>query len=258
MKVSNATTHTRLLTDYQSRKKPNPAPRRKEPPPLEKTMTDGANTLSLADQIAAFGESMSKVVPAEVKTALGEELKKLADSGIAQNALKTGAVAPDFILPDSAGKAVALADFLAKGPVVVTFYRGGWCPFCDLQLRSYQAVLPSIRELGAELIAISPQTLDYVLSDVEKKQLSFPVLSDRGNEVARRYGLVFKLSVVLQKLQESFKNPIPKFNGDESWELPMPGTFVVDRDGVVKLSHVDPNYTTRLEPSAILDALRKI
>jgi peroxiredoxin len=142
--------------------------------------------------------------------------------------------------------------------VVLTFYRGGWCPFCDLQLHAYQSVLAEIHDLGAELVAISPQTPDYALSDVEKKQLTFPVVTDKGNAVGRKYGLVFKLSDVMQQLQTNFGNPIPKFNGDEAWELPMPGTFVLDRAGVVRLAHVDPDYMKRLEPAAILEALRAL
>jgi peroxiredoxin len=211
---------------------------------------------SLKDSIADFTAAMAKHAPPEVIATLGVELKKLADSGIAARALQVGAKAPDFSLPDSTGKVVSLSSLLARGPAVVTFYRGGWCPFCDLQLRAYQRVLNQVHDLGAELVAISPQTSDYALSDVEKKQLTFPVLTDRHNQVARAYGLVFALSDVLKGLQTGFGNPIPKFNGDDSWELPMPGTFVLDRSGVVRLSHVDPNYMLRLEPTAILDALR--
>jgi peroxiredoxin len=127
-----------------------------------------------------------------------------------------------------------------------------------LQLRSYQSVLADIHARGAELVAISPQTPDNSLSTIEKKQLAFPVVSDVGNRVARQYGLVYKLSDALQRLQTGFGNPIPKFNGDDSWELPMPGTFVIDRHGKVVLAHVDPNYLVRLEPAAILDALARL
>ncbi len=219
-------------------------------------MSHDLQATSLRDSISAFTASMAKHAPAEVIAALGAELQKLAESGIAGRALAAGAKAPDFTLPDAHGAPVSLAAILAKGPAVVTFYRGGWCPFCDLQLRAYQGVLGAIRDLGAELVAISPQTPDYALSDVEKKQLTFPVLTDAGNRVARAYGLVFRLSDVMQKLQAGFGNPIPRFNGDDSWELPMPGTFVLDRGGEVLLAHVDPNYIVRLEPLEILDALR--
>jgi peroxiredoxin len=142
--------------------------------------------------------------------------------------------------------------------VVLSFYRGSWCPFCDLQLRAYQEVLPDIRRLGAELVAISPQLPDHALVDISEKGLTFPVLTDAHNAVARKYGLVFALSDAMKGLQEIFANPLPRFNGDDSWELPMPGTFVIGHDGVVKLAHVDPNYMRRLEPAAILEALEAL
>jgi peroxiredoxin len=211
---------------------------------------------SLKDTIAEFMTTMAKHAPPEVIATLGTEIKTLADSGIAVRSLRVGAKAPDFALPDARGRVVTLSSLLARGPAVVTFYRGGWCPFCDLQLRAYQGALTQIHDLGAELVAVSPQTPDYALSDIEKKQLTFPVLTDAHNQVARTYGLVFALSDALRGLQTAFGNPIPKFNGDDSWELPMPGTFVLDRNGVVRLSHVDPDYMKRLEPAAILDALR--
>jgi peroxiredoxin len=206
--------------------------------------------------MSTFTAGMAKHAPPEVIATVGAEIKKLADARIAERALHVGAKAPDFSLPDVHGKVVKLASLLAKGPTVVTFYRGGWCPFCDLQLRAYQGVLSQILDLGAELVAISPQTPDYALSDVEKKQLTFPVLTDKGNAIARRYGLVFSLSETVRQLQTGFGNPIPNFNGDEPWELPMVGTFVLDRAGVVRLAHADPNYMKRLEPAAILEALR--
>ncbi len=221
-------------------------------------MSEVVSATSLSDSIATFSAGMAKHAPPEVIATLGTELQKLAESGIVKRALQVGAKAPDFSLPDSHGKAVSLSGLLARGPAVVTFYRGGWCPFCDLQLRAYQGVLGQIRDLGAELVAVSPQTPDYAMSDVEKKQLTFPVLTDQGNVAARQYGLVFRLDDALQQLQTAFGNPIPKFNGDQTWELPMPGTFVLDRAGVVRLAHVDPNWTKRLEPAAILDCLRSL
>jgi len=219
---------------------------------------DATSATSLKDSIAAFTANMAKKAPAEVIATLGAEIRKLAESGIAAGALQVGAKAPGFALPDARGKLVTLSGVLARGPAIVTFYRGGWCPFCDLQLRSYQGVLAQIHDLGAELLAISPQTPDYALSDVEKKQLTFPVLTDSDNRVAREYGLVFSLSQTMRDLQTGFGNPIPKFTGTDTWELPMPGTFVLDRGGVVRLSHVDPDYMKRMEPAALLDALRAV
>jgi peroxiredoxin len=218
-------------------------------------MTTDVSATSLRDRITEFTSGMAKHVPPEVLATLGAELRKLAETGIVKRALQVGAKAPDFTLPDARGGVVTLSSLLTKGPAIVTFYRGGWCPFCDLQLRAYQGALAEIRQLGAELVAISPQTADFAQADVEKKQLEFPVLTDRGNKIARAYGLVFALSEPLRALQTGFGNPTPKFNGDDSWELPMPGTFVIDRRGIVVLSHVDPDYTKRLEPAVILASL---
>jgi peroxiredoxin len=221
-------------------------------------MNTDISASSLSQSIAALTANMSKSAPPAVIATLGAELQKLADAGIAKRALAVGAKAPDFELPDARGGKARLFTLLAKGPAVVTFYRGGWCPFCDLQLRAYQGVLPQIRDFGAELVAISPQTPDFAAADIEKKALTFPVLTDAHNQVARQYGLVFALSDALKQLQTAFGNPIPKFNGDDSWELPMPGTFVIDRAGVVRLAHVDPNWTMRLEPAAILKSLQDL
>ena len=219
-------------------------------------MTQDLHASSLKDRIDTFMQGVAKHAPPEVLAGLAAEIKKLAESGIARGALRVGAKAPDFTLPDAHGKPVTLSALLDRGPAVVTFYRGSWCPFCDLQLRAYQGALGAIHELGAELVAISPQTPDYALSDVEKKQLTFPVLTDQGNRVAREFKLVFALSDALRQLQTHFGSVLPKFNGDDSWELPMPGTFVLDRKGVVRFASVDPNWMVRVEPSAILEALR--
>jgi peroxiredoxin len=218
-------------------------------------MTTEIHSSSLANQIQEFNDAIRDRVPEEVATTLSRELAKLAQSGIAQGGLQAGATAPDFALPDQSGETVRLSRLLQSGPAVVTFYRGGWCPYCNLQLRAYQSILPNIAAEGATLVAISPQTPDFTLSTVQEKGLSFPVLSDVGNYVARRYGLVFVLSEALQELQKKFGNEIPRFNGDDSWELPMPGTFIISRDGIVRLASVDSDYRRRLEPAAILARL---
>jgi peroxiredoxin len=218
-------------------------------------MTTEISPSSLANQIQEFNDAISDRVPEEVATTLSRELARLSQSGIAQGGLQVGASAPDFTLPNHSGETVRLSKLLQKGPAVVTFYRGGWCPYCNLQLRAYQSILPNIAARGATLVAISPQTPDFTLSTVQEKGLSFPVLSDVGNHVARRYGLVFVLSEALQVLQKKFGNEIPRFNGDDSWELPMPGTFIISGDGIVRLASVDSDYRRRLEPAAILARL---
>ncbi|WP_310095263.1 MULTISPECIES: peroxiredoxin-like family protein, partial [Bosea] len=150
---------------------------------------------------------------------------------------------------------VSLSSLLARGPLVVTFYRGGWCPYCNLQLLAYQQVLPTIRELGAELVAISPQQPDHSERTAQAARLDFPVLSDVGNVAAAAYGLAFELPSSLRAAYESAGTPVQLNNGDETWRLPVPGTFVVAQSGLVVLSYVDADYRKRLEPTEILGAL---
>jgi peroxiredoxin len=216
--------------------------------------TEQPTPTALADQIAALQEALASQVPTAVLATFGRAIEALVRSGIAASSLHEGALAPDFTLPNVDGRPVTLSALLAEGPVVLTFYRGEWCPYCNLQLRAFQAILPEIRELDATLVAVSPQTPDNSLATAEKKGLTFPVLSDAGNQVARRYGLVFSLSETLRVVNPDLR----AYNGDDSWELPMPGTFVIAPHGTAQLAFVDADWTKRLEPSAILDALRRL
>ena len=172
--------------------------------------------------------------------------------------MRVGERAPDFTLPDVFGKLVTLSDRLKQGPVVLTFYRGAWCPYCDLQLRAYQKILPHIQETGTSLIAISPQLPDHSLSTVEKKELTFTVLSDVGNRIARAYGLVFTIGEDMRGIYSAIGSDLPTFNGDATWDLPMPGSFIIGQDKVIHLSFVDEDFTHRLEPAALLAGLRKL
>jgi peroxiredoxin len=155
-------------------------------------------------------------------------------------------------------RTISLGDLRRVGPVVVTFYRGQWCPYCDLQLRAYQEALPRIRALGATLVAISPQTPDESLSTAEKRRLEFHVLSDAGNHVARAWGLVWKVGASLDSLHKAFGIDLAASNGDGSNELPVPATFIVDPSGRIAFAHYDANWRVRLEPAALLAALEKV
>src|SRR5260370_37670338 len=159
---------------------------------------EGELPMTLREQIAALQAQAAKGRPPEVAAAFADSIAALAASGIAERALKVGERAPDFTLPNALGGPVTLSRLLEQAPAVVTFYRGEWCPYCNLQLRAYQAILPRIRQLGAPLVAVSPQTSDNSLTTAQKKGLTFPVLSDAGNKVARRYGLAFSLSQMLR------------------------------------------------------------
>lgn len=215
-------------------------------------------TTSLHSQLDALKAQLAQMLPPEAFAAIGDDTAALVRSQIMAGALNEGAQAPDFALPDTLGATVRLAELLARGPVALVFYRGEWCPYCNLTLRAYQAVLPQIKQLGATLVAISPQTPDNSLTTVEKKGLTFPVLSDAGNRVARQYGLVFAIGEAARPTYAAIGADLPAFNGDASWELPMPGVFIVARDGTVGLAAVEADFTRRPEPDAILGALRDL
>ena len=213
---------------------------------------------TLQQQIEAFQAQLATQLPPEMLAEIGENIAALTQTGIAQQSVKVGEQAPDFTLPDVFGNEVTLSELLKQGPVVVTFYRGEWCPFCNLQLRAFQRILPQIQSLGATLVAISPQTPDHSLSTVEKKELTFTVLSDVGNKVAHAYRTVFTLEESIRPLYTSIGFDLPTFNGDASWELPMPATFLVAQDGTVRLAFAAEDYTRRLEPADLLDGLRAL
>jgi peroxiredoxin len=213
---------------------------------------------SLQSQIEAFNAQAKTRLSEDVVTALTSPIKQLIDGHAAERALKVGMRAPDFALPEARGAQVSLSELLKSGPVIIAFYRGEWCPYCNLQLRAYQQILPEMHARGASLIAISPQTPDHSLSMAEKNDLAFRVLSDVDNAVARKFGLAFSIDESVRDVHAQVGANLPAFNGTSSWELPMPGTFIVDQTRMIRLAFVDPDFTRRLEPAAILDALDHI
>jgi len=214
--------------------------------------------MSLQDEIQALMGELGKKVPAEMMAKVGAFIGRLANDGVTMNARKVGDVAPSFALESASGRTVALADSLANGPVIVTFYRGEWCPFCDLQLRAYQKALPEFKARGATLIAISPQSPSTSRATAENRSLGFEVLSDRGNAVAKAYGIAFSMNADEQELHKAFGADLPKINAAADWDIPVPATFVVDRSGRIAWAHVDSNYTTRAEPADIVKALNAL
>jgi peroxiredoxin len=214
--------------------------------------------MSLKAELDAFRGDFLARVPAEIREAMERADMELAASGILDRALKAGERGPEFRLPDARGGFVRLNDLLAKGPVVLSFYRGGWCPYCNLELRALQAVLPKITGLGAKLVAISPQTPGESFSTAEKNELAFSVLSDVGSATAKAFGIAFDLAEELRPIYARFGHALPDKNGDESWVLPIPATYVIDRDGTVALAFVDVDYRNRLDPAEIITVLRAI
>lgn len=214
--------------------------------------------MSLTDTLAQQQADIVAQLPQDVRDSMSTATAELAASGILEAATSTGATAPDFTLPNATGTPVQLSQLLSQGPVVLSFYRGQWCPYCNLELRALQQALPDISAAGATLVAVSPQTPDNSLSTVEKNELTFEVLSDVGNRVARDYGLVFQLPENLRPIYAGFGIDVPAHNGDETFELPVAATYVIATDGTIAHAFVDADYTKRLDPADIAAALQAL
>lgn len=212
--------------------------------------------MNLTEELNKYRNKFRATKPAEIKAVMAKATEDLVKSGIIAGSLKKGDRIPDFTLPNAVGENIALRSLLERGLVVLSFYRGGWCPYCNLELRALQVALPEIEKLGANLVAISPQTPDNSLSTTEKNELSFQVLSDVGNQVARQFGLVFTLPEQLRPIYQEFGINVTAHNGDESFELPIAATYIVDRNGIVIHAFVDADYTKRLDPEEIIGILK--
>lgn len=211
--------------------------------------------MSLKTELESFRADFMGKVPEAIRDAMARADLDLANSGLLESTLKAGDRAPDFNLPDARGGNVKLSTLLEQGSVVLSFYRGGWCPYCNLELRALQQALPDFNRLGASLVAISPQQPDESLSTIEKNALAFPVLSDSGSTVARAFGISFDLAETLRPIYTQFGHALPAVNGDDSWQLPIPATYVIAQDGTIALAFVDVDYRNRLEPADILSTL---
>ncbi len=207
--------------------------------------------------IGQMRSEMRGEIPAETLALMQQATAGLVRSGIAEGCLRLGERAPAFTLPNVRGCQVSLQSVLAGGPVVLSFYRGGWCPFCNLELRALAQALPDIEAAGASLVAISPELPDYGRGTMEASDIRFEVLSDVGNRVARMFGLVFTLPEELRPIYAGFGIDLPAHNGDDTFELPMPATYIIGRDGTVLHAFVSADYTERMEPADIVYLLRR-
>jgi peroxiredoxin len=216
------------------------------------------NSITLADQLAEFKAGFKTRAAPERVTMMEAATANLKASGIEQTALATGASAPDLSLPDAKGNPVRLSDLWKQGPVVIAFYRGGWCPYCNLELRAWQQQLPALQAAGASLVAISPQSPDNSLSTAEKNALAFTVLSDSLLAAAEAFGVAFELPAELVALYSGVGNDLPTINGNGKWVLPVPATFVIDRNGRIVYAHVEADYRERAEPINVIKLLQKL
>lgn len=214
--------------------------------------------MSLQEQLSALKSDSQANRTQDVKTKMSNDLARLSESGLIDGAPKSGDKLEDFTLPNYLGEKKTLSEFREKGPVIITFYRGGWCPYCNLQLRAYQQIIPEIKAQGASLIAITPELPDASLSTVEKNELEFEVLTDTNSDYARKIGIVFTLSKDLRPIYNSFGIEIEKHNGEGRFDLPLAATFVVDADGTIAYAFVEVDYTLRAEPAEIIEAIQTL
>jgi peroxiredoxin len=215
--------------------------------------------MSLQEKLDAFKADFEsdKAPPAAVE-ALHRSAADLIKANQTELALGAGEYAPDFSLPDGDGKEFSSESLLRKGPLVVTFYRGFWCPYCNMDLQAIEAVLDRIKSLGVSLVAISPQTQPYSRKVRRDNRLSFPVLSDHGGAVAESFGVRWGVHPYLRDVFKQFKIDLPSINGEPSWTLPMPSRYVIDRDGVIAYAEVNADYTSRPNPSELFPMLDRL
>ncbi len=217
--------------------------------------TPGTDIRTLREIFAERKALIARYVPAETQAVHARVIAELKEKHLADDVLTVGSKAPAFDLNDHNGKPVSSAALLGKGRLALCFFRGRWCPFCVGQLEAMNLLLPRIEEAGASLVAISPQTVQQSFFMVDQHKLRFPLLSDARNQVARQFGLVYRVADDQQAIyRRAFVN-LPFANGDDSWELPIPATFIVDRDQTILYASADEDYTQRPEPGEILEQL---
>jgi peroxiredoxin len=211
--------------------------------------------MSLKQQLAEYLANWRERVPPERQAIIERHIGQLRGA-IARTMLKVGDRAPAFALPDAKGDVIDFGTLLKKGPVVVTFYRGGWCPYCNLELKAFQDVLPEIKAAGGSVVAISPEKPDDTLSTAEANELAFDVLSDVGQKVGRAFGLVYEFDDELRGAYQGFGRDIPAYNATPGeWALPVPATYIVDRDSTIIYACANVDYRDRADPHEVIAVL---
>ena len=214
--------------------------------------------MSLKEQLAEYRAGWYQRVPAERQAIIQRHVDQLRSGTISRTMLKVGDHAPAILLENAKGATIDVETLLKKGPVIVTFYRGGWCPYCNLELKAYQSLLPRFAAAGASLVAISPEKPDDTVSTSEKNALTFPVLSDVGQSVGKAFGIVYAFTEELRSVYDGFNLDIPGKNGaPDDWSLPLSATYVLGPDGVILFADTSVDYRHRTDPLDVLDVLER-
>ena len=216
------------------------------------------STTAFQQALTATAQYLATALPPAAARSLEVGLARTELAGTARHALAAGQPAPNFTLPDASGRPQILTELLEQGPVVLTFYRGNWCPYCSVQLRAYQQALPELARHGATLVAVSPQTPDFTSLTASEKELTFPVLSDADNAVARRYGLAYGVGPEVAGALRDVGIDLANYNGTDADELPLTATFLIGTDGVIAWAQVEADFKRRPGPAALLAALARL
>lgn len=215
--------------------------------------------MGLQEKLDAFKANFEgKVAPPHVVEVLHRTTARLIATRQAERTLKAADQAPEFTLPDAAGRPVSSTELLKRGPLVITFYRGVWCPYCNIDLKAIEAAADEIRSLGACLVAISMQTAANSLKSQRDNKLSYPILTDYAGGVADKFGIRFRLEDELIDTYKGFGTDLAVINGEPSWTLPMPARYVISQDGVIAYAEVNPDYTRRPDPVELMPTLRRL
>ena len=214
--------------------------------------------MKLQTKLNALKKGFELKAPKDAVEIIHRAADDLRQSGILESVVKVGDKAPDFSLQDGNGKQIILEALLTKGPVVLSFYRGKWWPYCNLELAALEKTAAEINELGASLVAISPQQEVYNRELIQERKLTFQILSDPGNEVAQSYGLKYKFPDDLKEVYLKFNIDLEKYNGDNSWTLPLPTRLIIDADGIIQYVEANVDHTVRPDPEETVSALKDI
>jgi peroxiredoxin len=223
----------------------------------DEPMENEKNERPLETELNNRKENFSKSASAEKQKIYAEGLDAVVKSNVTENALQVGDVAINFRLPNAAGKDVTLYDELDKGPVILMWYRGGWCPYCNMALHHMQEALPDFKKYNANLLAISPEVPDSSISTKEKHELEFEVLSDIDNVIAKQYKVVFQLTDEVANIYEDGFG-LSNYNGNDKGELPLAATYIIGQDKIIKYAFLDADYRNRAEPQDLVDFLKEI
>lgn len=209
----------------------------------------------LANSIDAYNVTKAEKLSPETLQTMDQATLDLKATGIEDRALKVGQRMPDFELPNQHGESRRLTDLLGGSALVLNVYRGGWCPYCNLEMEALHDALPEIEARGARLVGLTPESPEKASDTAMRHDIAIDILSDAGNLVAQRLGLVFELPEALRSLYISFGIDLPAYNGDDSFCLPVPATYIIGHDGIVIFAFVNADYTRRLEPTEIITQL---